>query len=414
MFRKILALVAAIGMIGASLPARAALCPKCRDRLLIESVGKCESCGAATASGALRLCPKCSAQQNRCELCGKSLDGWRSASDTSPSPAQPPAETAATGRSEDAPPQGGPSAAPLAETASPTVGKLGAEAPGGTPPIEKPPEGKSPPAPPAPPPPQPIDLRRPGNYNFGKWQYRLEIANAGTRGEGQWGSLWYAGQRLPHAGVNDYYRTPWGPVYWVDVPKTPWGMHGWMPVPLGQANRQGRALALPASFTPPTSPTSPPSPSSPSPGTSAGPAAPGKPGSTPNRQTLEVTRADSGKRARLYVGNALVVRLPGNPGTGYQWQLAPTSSPAVRLVAQPQFVASPVPAGVMGASGNYVFMLRAVQPGSGVVRLVYARPWEGDRTAADAFSLSVEVLRAPIPEPGRTASSPSGAAGGPQ
>jgi inhibitor of cysteine peptidase len=238
--------------------------------------------------------------------------------------------------------------------------------------------------------PQPIDIRRPGSYNFGKWQYRLDIANPGTRGEGRWGSLWYDGQKLPRGAINDYYRTPWGPIYWVDVPATPWGLHGWMPVPLGQNNRQGRPLAVPAAL-----------------------AAPGKPEPPSNQKTLEVGKADSGRRARLYIGNILVVRLPANPGTGYQWQLGPTSSPTVRLMAEPQFVASPAPPGVMGASGTYVFMLQAVRPGTGIVRLVYARPWERDRTAADTFSLAVDVLPGAVSGPGRTAALPAGAVGGP-
>jgi inhibitor of cysteine peptidase len=235
----------------------------------------------------------------------------------------------------------------------------------------------------------------------------LDIANPGTRGEGRWGSLWYDGQKLPRGAINDYYRTPWGPIYWVDVPGTPWGLHGWMPVPLGQNNRQGRPLAVPAALAAgqsraPSSPSSPPS-----------PAAPGKPESLSNQKTLEVTKADSGRRARLYVGNILVVRLPGSPTTGYQWQVVPTSAVAVRLTTQPQYIASPVAAGVMGGSGTFVFTFQAVQPGTGIVRLAYARPWEGNRAAADAFSLAVEVLPGAVAGPGRTATPPAGAAGGP-
>jgi inhibitor of cysteine peptidase len=372
MARKVLAFLAVAGMIGLSLPARAALCPACRDRMLVDSPGKCESCGAATASGALRLCPKCSAKQNRCELCGKSLDGWHSPGDSQP---------AATDTSRDKPAGDRPprEAGPAPE-------------PGGTAdtaiPVGKPPEGK--PAPETPAPPPAIDVRRPGTYAFGKWQYRLDVTTPGNGTEGRWGTLWYDGQKLPHGGVNDYYRTPWGPLYWVDVPGTPWGQHGWMPAPLGQSNRQGRPLALPASLvagqsrSPATpSPTTPPSPS---------PSAAPKPAATSNRQTLEVTKGDSGKRARLYVGNVLIVRLPGSPTTGYQWQVAPTGISAVRLAARPQYIASPAPAGVMGGSGTFVFTFQAVQPGTGSIRLIYARPGERERTAADTFGLAIEVL----------------------
>jgi inhibitor of cysteine peptidase len=225
------------------------------------------------------------------------------------------------------------------------------------------------------------------------------LASPGTRGEGQWGWLWYGGQKLPRGEVNDYYRTPWGPIYWVDVPQTNSGMHGWMPVPSGQSPRQGRPLALPAALA-----AAPPG--MPQPPTAPGAAAPS------SRQSLEVTKADNGKRARVYVGNVIVVRLPGNPTTGYQWQAVPMPSPVLRLAAQPQYVASP--AGVAGGGGTFVFVFQSLQPGAGAIRLVYARPLERDRPAADAFNLSVEVLPSVVspstPRTGQPGPNPMGAA----
>ena len=50
-------------------PARAAMCGKCRDLMFVESQGKCIDCGGPTASGALQLCPKCSAKRHQCEHC---------------------------------------------------------------------------------------------------------------------------------------------------------------------------------------------------------------------------------------------------------------------------------------------------------------------------------------------------------
>ena len=62
-------LVFATAVLGWNQPARAALCSKCRDLMFIDSEGKCIECGGPTASGALQLCPKCSAKRHQCEHC---------------------------------------------------------------------------------------------------------------------------------------------------------------------------------------------------------------------------------------------------------------------------------------------------------------------------------------------------------
>ena len=50
-------------------PVWAALCAKCRDLMFTESQGKCIDCGGPTGSGALQLCPACSAKRHQCEHC---------------------------------------------------------------------------------------------------------------------------------------------------------------------------------------------------------------------------------------------------------------------------------------------------------------------------------------------------------
>ena len=87
----------------------------------------------------------------------------------------------------------------------------------------------------------------------------VEINQPGAQNVRLWGWLTYDGQKLPRGNVNDYYLTPWGPMYWVDVPKASSGLHGFMPIPLPQNPRSasrpsedgahpGHALALPASL----------------------------------------------------------------------------------------------------------------------------------------------------------------------
>ena len=71
-------LVIAFGLIVALAvvrPARAELCPKCKDKMFIMNIGKCVECGGPTTSGAHKLCPKCSRKLGQCEHCRAKLKG---------------------------------------------------------------------------------------------------------------------------------------------------------------------------------------------------------------------------------------------------------------------------------------------------------------------------------------------------
>ena len=378
----------------------AAFCGKCRDMMFIDSQGKCMDCGGPTTSGALQLCPKCSLKRHQCEHCLVTT----TATDETASqnkPADPPPQQPNNNDSHSAdshrddtqakpplvwtvPANNGDPARPdeaSAQPPGPEINRLPPAARTGKPtPLETLPENR-PPAelPPdlvASAKPKPINPAKAGTYTSGRWRYQLQITSADTRSEGRWGWLTYDGQKLSRGDVNDYYDTPWGPIYWVDVPTTAWGFHGWMPVPLAQNRRQGRALAGP----------NPADTRGPAPPTSVEAAAPTR----PRVQMLEVNQSHNGQSARLRVGNVLVIRLPGNPATGYQWQAATTNSPAMRLTVRPQY-SSPASTGTSAAPlGTYTFIFQAVQPGTGSIRLYYVHPSDPNRPR-DSFALGVNV-----------------------
>ncbi len=113
-------------------------------------------------------------------------------------------------------------------------------------------------------------------------------------------------------------------------------------------------------------------------------------------QTLEINRSHSGQLARLRVGNVLVVRLPGNPASGYEWQAGRSNTQALRLTVAPQY--SPPAAAPSGSvvPGTYTFVYQAVQPGTGSLRLYYIRP--NDTThPRDAFAIGAQVAPAQGP-----------------
>jgi predicted secreted protein len=89
------------------------------------------------------------------------------------------------------------------------------------------------------------DISKEGVYQSGLWRYEASVSNRGSKSEGYHGALLYNGDVLPEpAAVNDYYQTPWGPMYWVGNPVLLWGSHGWMPSPQGR-EPAGKALPVP-------------------------------------------------------------------------------------------------------------------------------------------------------------------------
>ena len=91
----------------------------------------------------------------------------------------------------------------------------------------------------------PLDLTRAGAHTAGAWTYTYDISSPGTRSEGYHGKLSYNQIELPDPlHVNDFYESPWGPLYWVGRPVVLFGAHGWMPQPVAR-EPVGRALIDP-------------------------------------------------------------------------------------------------------------------------------------------------------------------------
>jgi hypothetical protein len=96
------------------------------------------------------------------------------------------------------------------------------------------------------------DLQREGAHRSGRWTYEYSITNEGTRSQGSHGVLLVDGAAVPEPErINDYYQTPWGPLYWVGRPAVLFGAHGWMPKPLAR-EPIGRQLQEPPAAPAPT------------------------------------------------------------------------------------------------------------------------------------------------------------------
>jgi len=101
-----------------------------------------------------------------------------------------------------------------------------------------------------------------------------------------------------------------------------------------------------------------------------------------------ISQADRGLERRALPGQRVLIQLPENPTTGYQWHID-AFDPQVLAAAGSDFAASS--GGRLGGGGLRTFVFTALAPGSSRVRLVYRRPWEPKAQAGEAFEVRIQV-----------------------
>ena len=113
----------------------------------------------------------------------------------------------------------------------------------------------------------------------------------------------------------------------------------------------------------------------------------------PLKKGADITLGEdaNGKTIAAEVKQTLLVKLPGNPTTGYQWSLSKVEGEAIEMVGKPTYVADKIPQKMVGTGGTFHFTFRAVKPGKATLTLAYARPWEKDTPPIKTFTLTVEV-----------------------
>ncbi|MEA1870892.1 MAG: protease inhibitor I42 family protein, partial [Candidatus Bipolaricaulota bacterium] len=98
-----------------------------------------------------------------------------------------------------------------------------------------------------------------------------------------------------------------------------------------------------------------------------------------------------GQTIALREGDLLLIALPGNPTTGYEWEQTNSEeesilSPLEGLDYQPQSA----PAGTVGSGGTFFFRFKADSAGESDLTFTYRRPWEeGPGTETITFHVTV-------------------------
>lgn len=101
--------------------------------------------------------------------------------------------------------------------------------------------------------------------------------------------------------------------------------------------------------------------------------------------TLELNQDANGGQIEVSVGELFNVCLAENPTTGYRWDVAAESSPAIRVMRDSYHSES----GMVGAPGVREWQFQAEAPGTHSLVLVEKRSWQNN--ALGAFKVSVAV-----------------------
>jgi inhibitor of cysteine peptidase len=105
-------------------------------------------------------------------------------------------------------------------------------------------------------------------------------------------------------------------------------------------------------------------------------------------QTATFTQQDNGRTLSLRVGHTATLSLPENATTGYRWAIDSIDPTVIALSeGQPRY-----PSGPPGSGGHMEWALTATAPGSTDLRLKLWRPWEGDASIAERFSVRFQVI----------------------
>jgi inhibitor of cysteine peptidase len=103
---------------------------------------------------------------------------------------------------------------------------------------------------------------------------------------------------------------------------------------------------------------------------------------------LTITEADLGKVVQVAAGGEVVVALPGNPTTGYIWQVTANDESILR----PTGYAFVPDSDADGAGGVESFTFHVMAPGYVDLALANSQPWDAETPPDQTFAVTVEAL----------------------
>ena len=108
-----------------------------------------------------------------------------------------------------------------------------------------------------------------------------------------------------------------------------------------------------------------------------------------SQKTVKVTESMNNQTVQVDKGHTIEISLPGNPTTGYNWEIKNIDQSILKQSGDLKFTSDDTV--VVGSGGTITLQFKAVGSGKTQLELVYRRSWEKDVPALETFTLWVEV-----------------------
>ncbi len=107
--------------------------------------------------------------------------------------------------------------------------------------------------------------------------------------------------------------------------------------------------------------------------------------------TITLEKQNDGNLVKTRVGDRIVLRLPANPTTGFDWVITEGGSPVIEQVGKMVFEPDTAPPGTSGTGGTDIWKFDAETAGTTTLKLEYRQPFAPE-TEPPADTFSVEIL----------------------
>ena len=107
-----------------------------------------------------------------------------------------------------------------------------------------------------------------------------------------------------------------------------------------------------------------------------------------NEEPVRITEADAGSTVELQQGQILEIALPGNPTTGYTWEVVTGAEAVLEQQGEPTFEAE---SELLGAGGVMTLTFVASGRGEATLSLIYHRTFEPGVAPLQTFEVMVIV-----------------------
>ena len=103
---------------------------------------------------------------------------------------------------------------------------------------------------------------------------------------------------------------------------------------------------------------------------------------------MALGEGDNGKTLTMPVGTSILLQLPGNPSTGYDWEASIGNPSVLEQSGMPKFTPS---SSAVGAGGTYNFWFHPRTAGRTDLTLVYRRSWETGIAPLKTYTITIVV-----------------------